>query len=108
MNGRFLEGNATTGIYKEPGLPNLTGITWYGLASQNMDRDYGVFYSVPGTSNFTWVNESSTPKLGFDAERGRKYWHQQTYGTTPTDTIFGNSTTVQPKSYTVMYIIKIK
>ena len=108
LDNRFLEGDATPGIFREPGLPNSTG--QFGSFLANGDWAKGAFKSYRryesaspmGSSGSIWYGET------FDLENGRKYWHQQTYGTAPTDTIFGNSTTVQPKSYTVYYIMKMK
>lgn len=106
LDGHFLEGNTTIRIFKEPGLPNITGNS--GNAN---------FLDKGGTGCFAQWIKSFAPWGGsgylrwsviFDAESGRKYWHQQTYGTVPSDIIYGNSNTVQPKSYTVMYIIKVK
>lgn len=105
LDNRFLEGDATPGIFKEPGLPNI--IYTQRHAGGNNDYTQGAL-SITGWGGGYSNGVMPWSATYFDAESGRKYWHQQTYGTTPTDTIFGNSTTVQPKAYTVMYIIKVK
>jgi len=110
LDNRFLEGDATPGIFKEPGLPNITGKMTLGNGSSAGGTHVGSYYYIGyfGSLAFAKYDGNWGYWYGFDAELGRKYWHQQTYGTAPTDTIFGNSTTVQPKSYTVYYIIKMK
>ena len=93
LDNRFLEGDAIPGIYKEPGLPNITG---YFSADA---RDYalnGAFYQKTrnGTNTEGGDSASMSYKFDFDASKSNP--------------IYGKSITVQPRSYTVYYIIKIK
>lgn len=108
LTGRFLEGTLSApNRYIEAGLPNITGhlslitggTSGNGAFKNVWDQVVPVIVAGYGEKIIT---------TDFDAESGRKYWHQQTYGTVPTDAIYGNSNTVQPKAYTVYYIIKIK
>lgn len=87
--GRFAEGAATSGSYHEAGLPNITGQT---LAFAGFDN--GAFrtgnlysYSAPGATNAHTMTVNT-----FNASR--------------VSSVYGASTTVQPKSFTVRYIIK--
>ena len=94
--GRFLEGaNANVGTYKDAGLPNITG--YIGVAVGDWNTAEGAFYnngsagsSKTGGSSFGSEYYTATKK--FDASRS--------------SSIYGNSNTVQPASFTVNYIIK--
>ena len=94
-------------------MPNITGTFNQGANLHNMSsrRTVGSFYSL-GTEypvgDAPTYNGNWQAIYAFDAERGRKYWHQQTYGNIPIDSIFGNSTTVQPPAVTVRYYIRAK
>ena len=86
--GRFAEGAATSGSYKSAGLPNITGQT---LAFSGYDK--GAFrtgtligYATPIAAGHTMTVNT------FDASR--------------VSSVYGASTTVQPNSFTVRYIIK--
>ena len=103
LSDRFLEGTTTTPkIFKEAGLPNITGMggnvqhvfasldlhnsalatTWTGTSSANL------YFHVGDTTN-----GNGTGQLIFNAS-----W---------SNSIYGNSDTVQPKSYTVYYIMRV-
>ena len=88
--GRFAEGASEAGSYHEAGLPNITGM--HGIETVYAD---GAFWfdkaiSKPGSvSSSASVNDFM---IHFDASR--------------CSSIYGNSTTVQPPSYTVRKIIK--
>lgn len=97
LNGRFLEG--TTGSprsFKDAGLPNITGTT----ANSNDINGYkhvftGAFYWSYNDSSARYANDCdgySVARIGFDASR--------------CSSIYGNSETVQPASFTVRYYIK--
>ena len=95
LDNRFLEGDANIGIFKNPGLPNIKGSvdnnvrdtigTDEGALSQPINS---TFYLARGTGSYKYG------KLEFDASLSNP--------------IYGASTTVQPKSYTVYFIMKIK
>lgn len=99
LTDRFLEGTiATPGMFKEPGLPNISGT--FQLDSRYNFSDYatGVFkvqsFSQPWYQFDGGPNWIGTIVYQFDANK--------------INPIYGASTTVQPKAYTVMYIIKVK
>ena len=96
LTGKFLEGNATAGINKEAGLPNITGNFPTAIPSSTTNEFSqwnGIIYSQSNTQ--TNITTGSGPRLmsiRFDASHDSD--------------IYGNSTTVQPSSITVRYIIK--
>lgn len=103
LTGRFLEGvTSDAGKTKEAGLPNIKatfrgggpfGDTWSNNAVSG-----AVYYAKPAgyranshINNSPWFDAAD---LALDASRSSK--------------IYGKSSTVQPASYTVLYIIKQK
>lgn len=95
---KFIEGSATAGTEKSAGLPNITGTltTRGGLNASFPISSSGAFSHSAGTSN-TWSmtlqNTSANRDVyGFDASAS--------------NSIYGNSTTVQPPALTMQYIIK--
>ena len=97
LRDRFLEGVGSASAvnkYIEAGLPNLKG---YMISWKFTDSDGKLFYWDEYTGNWTNTrNGGSDPtwRTHFDAS---KY-----------NSIYGRSTTVQPDSYTVYYIIRLK
>ena len=116
LSSRFLEGTTTTPkTFKDAGLPNITGDingdqgnmnnldtepfsladTWKtqgSLSTYDIRKDH-IFYSAKSLndgSDYTF----STYGLHFDASKSNP--------------IYNNSDTVQPKSYTVYYIMRVK
>lgn len=99
LRGRFLQGSETSvGQYISAGLPNLIGEFDAGELTYGAWQAYtsGVFYAYHGNRyNHTANGQPGLYHiLGFDASRCNH--------------IYGNSDTVQPASYTVYYIMKIK
>ncbi len=95
LRDRFIEGAGTNALatYLEAGLPNITGTT---QTSDDLSTNGGAFNVVGpfGTTNsaiayFQLVNEY---QVSFDASRSSP--------------IYGKSSTVQPKSLCLNYIIK--
>ncbi|MFI3272974.1 MAG: hypothetical protein R3Y11_12900, partial [Pseudomonadota bacterium] len=96
LAGRFLEGaSGTVRSYKAAGLPNIEGEfmfeagtkgTWLGAMSSNT----GTLQTI------TSINSSVTTHTR----------NAQAFDASKSNSIYGNSTTVQPKSYTVNYLIK--
>ena len=102
-SGEFLESSNTAGITRAAGLPNITG--QYDLSSDiasfinsSIAKTSGAFtkantLAYPCTNRPGWrVGESETQDVAFDASLS--------------NSIYGASNTVQPKSLTVKYIIK--
>lgn len=94
LTDKFIQGNATSGTEHSAGLPNITGqigVSRYGASPSGSgafitDEILATEYAAPGG------NGIATSLLGFDASRS--------------SAIYGNSTTVQPPSVTMRYIIK--
>ena len=87
---KFLQGHTTAGTVRSAGLPNITGRFVQG----NWDNNYtqGAFYQT-GEMGGPCAHKSDNRYLGyFDASRS--------------NSIYGNSTTVQPPAVTVRYCIK--
>ena len=91
--GRFLQGSATAGTYKEAGLPNITGSI--------LDNCFG---HLPGGTgaiianaevSYNYTNSGTVINfyggVSFDASRS--------------STIYGNSATVQPPAFTTKIYI---
>ena len=91
-DNRFLEFSSTRGTKKNAGLPNITGIFGTrGLEANGAYFDNGCFYNAGGFA-YAGGADTSALKVGFNASRS--------------NSIYGNSNTVQPKSLTVRAIIK--
>lgn len=104
LSERFLEGTTTTPkTFKDAGLPNITG------DGGNIQHIFAGVDQRSGALSTRWTGES-----GFDAE-----FHLNGYGygngagkmlldASQSNPIYGASDTVQPKSYTVYYIMRVK
>ena len=97
LAGRFLEGTTgTSGSFKDAGLPNITGTTANSSDLNSYPHVFtGAFYwSYDDTSarNANDQDGASVARIAFDASR--------------CSSIYGNSETVQPASFTVRYYIK--
>lgn len=93
--GRFLEGNQVAGTVKEAGLPNITGQT-------NCDG----FYSRNSTGALFATNRVNTNYAGNDYAMFHLVYNAIAIDASKSNSIYGNSTTVQPPSVTVRYFIK--
>ena len=96
LTDRFLQGSTTSGTVKDAGLPNIVGSHNQSLASNTSAQDmrgYGAF-----SINYqpkTAANNGGGQyliQLGFDASRS--------------NSIYGNSSTVQPPALTCLICIK--
>lgn len=94
---QFLEGSTTPGTYKEAGLPNITASVY------PVDSDEGPFPGKCGATGAisTWKNGNN----GSDGS-GMGGAYNFDFDASRCSTVYGNSSTVQPKSVTVRYIIK--
>ena len=95
-SGKFLEGASTAGTSKDAGLPNITG---YFTADPQYGSirliGYGSFY---GSGAVSWCTGGSSLNININ--------NQLNLDASRSSAIYGNSTTVQPSSLTVRYIIK--
>lgn len=94
--GRFAEGASTSGSYKSAGLPNITGHTIIGTHDDWVQSGaFGLTYpgSITGVYTPTTLSLKMIDcRLDFNASKS--------------NSIYGASTTVQPPSFTTLYIIK--
>lgn len=99
LTNKFIEGSATSGTVKTAGLPDITG--WVrpsilSLANAVNDVGSGVFSSSGQTDT------SKKPQIG---GAGGSYFNLK-FNASNSNAIYGNSSTVQPPSLTMRYIIK--
>lgn len=94
--GRFLEGNQVAGTVKEAGLPNITGQT------ECCDG----FWSGKNTGALFATDRSNDNYLGNSYAPFARVYHAIAIDASKSNSIYGNSTTVQPPSVTVRYFIK--
>lgn len=93
LTGRFIQGSDTAGTYIAAGLPNITGQLGHGW-SNGAVTEGGAFrrHSTGGGSSAADAGNGITT-----------YW---TYNASLSNSIYGNSTTVQPPALTMRYYIK--
>ena len=93
---RVVQGAATAGTYKEAGLPNikgnLGGVGQYDVGNYPID---GAFGKTGSTTNIPGAGGGSYYPL-----------YAVDFDTSRSSAIYGNSTTVQPPSLTMLPIIK--
>ena len=101
LTDRFLQGSTTVGTVKNAGLPNITGNRYGGNPNANSgfnELHTGALSEASGTSTYypgTVVGGTSADNrfgLSFDASRS--------------NSIYGNSSTVQPPTLTCLICIK--
>ncbi len=95
--GEFLEGSSTAGTSKNAGLPNITGATGTVFRSGSLDT---------GTAGTGALRTNYNSEGNFASGGMRCSWKNIVFNASFYNSIYGNSTTVQPKSLTVRYIIK--
>ena len=93
--GRFLEGNQVAGTVKEAGLPNITGQT--NCDSFDSRNSTGALFA---TNQFMDYHVATMGGMLFNP------YHAIAIDASKSNSIYGNSTTVQPPSVTVRYFIK--
>ena len=93
--GRFAEGAATSGSYKSAGLPNITGAMGSFFANDYNELD-GALYNT-GHYDANMIYHDRDLKASF---------FNIVFNANKSNSIYGNSNTVQPNSFTVRYIIK--
>lgn len=91
LRGMYPQGaTENIGTVKEPGLPNIIG-SWSPVNSWMISATYGAFYVIGNSKTYKQATTSHTtalyPAFGLNASLY--------------NSIYGNSTTVQPPSYTL-------
>ena len=92
---RFLQGSATAGTYKEAGLPNVNGFT----------NHIGSFHSIVNDSGA--LITSGTGKISSFSVPGNIncYEKELKFNASKSNSIYGNSNTVQPPAFTARIYI---
>lgn len=93
---RFIEGSSTAGIVRNAGLPNITGRLPNTRYFTDQFKPDGAFRLASTTYNQQWENGSTDTST---------YYHIS-FNASYSNSIYGSSSTVQPKSITVQYYIK--
>ena len=93
--GRFAEGAATSGSYKSAGLPNITG-DMGNMLGIGANHSNGALF-ITSANNTWWVK---------DQPNGGTSQYAFSFNANKSSSIYGNSTTVQPPSFTTRFIIK--
>lgn len=93
-DNRFVEFHSTRGTKKNAGLPNITGRIGGTTGNAGADQSSGAFYKENTSPNLWWANDSM------------QGWCRYQFNASRSSSIYGASTTVQPKSLTVRAIIK--
>ena len=106
---KFVEGSATSGTVKSAGLPNITGyISFRTIASTDNNLMMGKYDIFPYTGSFykttkSWSGSHSALSVAvyspYDIE-------QLNMDASLSNSVYGNSNTVQPPALTMRYIIK--
>lgn len=100
LSGRFLQGSTSSaGSFISAGVPNITGSSGTALVSGGSDW---TGTRGEGALRITYLNKSNVNMVG-----GAKYM-SLTFDASRCSSIYGNSSTVQPPAYTVLYIMKVK
>lgn len=106
LNGRILQGAETAGEYKEAGLPNITGGLCSQMFANKNDIDGGLRADLDQWSGALCTHVWSANAIGFNSYAGgNHYGGQARFNASKSNSIYGNSTTVQPPAYTVRYYI---
>ena len=89
---KFAQGSTTVGTVKSAGLPNITG---------SFKENYGWGYTTTGAFKTT-----STTSSSIDAHPGGVVNNDVNFDASGSNSIYGNSTTVQPPALTLLPCIK--
>lgn len=95
LRNRFIQGaNSNTGEIKEAGLPNITGKFYHDTNARAGLSGAFVSYENTGRQNLANDTPTNSGLITFDASKS--------------NSIYGNSSTVQPPAVCINYIIKAK
>lgn len=100
LTDKFIQGNATSGTVKSAGLPNITG----GI--QFVSAEGSEFYSANGAFMDSPKTSANAGRLGTTISADYKTLSGINLNASKSNSIYGNSTTVQPPALTMQYIIK--
>ena len=86
LNGRYLRADSTPGTMIDAGLPNITGDMWTNAGRNSADNG-AIKYTANVGGGGSKDSDTGTGHVNFDASRS--------------SSIYGNSDTVTPLTYTV-------
>lgn len=99
LTDRFVQGSATAGSVKNAGLPNL-----YGSITASILSWAGNSGTVIGNGVFVKSGETLT-SLKFQSGSSGSYFPGIVFNASEHNSIYGNSTTVQPPALTMKFAI---
>jgi microcystin-dependent protein len=97
---KFVEGSATSGTVKGAGLPNIQGSLAVGVVGAS------TWDVRTATGAFSTPSATSAQRLKSPGMDTRTASGQIAFSASDSNSIYGNSTTVQPPALTMLYIIK--
>jgi microcystin-dependent protein len=93
LTDKFVQGSGTVGTVKSAGLPNITGsVGEIECHKINMSKSGALSYTTPSGGYTGQSGNIAHTTIGFNAKSS--------------NSIYGNSTTVQPPAVTMRYMIK--
>jgi microcystin-dependent protein len=95
LTDRFLQGSTSVGTVKDAGLPNIEGYTSSGA----------MYFEIGTNGALTGRNSNSNRNLN-TYEVSYKYANELYFNASDSNSIYGNSTTVQPPALTCLICIK--
>ena len=100
LTDKFIEGGATSGTVKSAGLPNIQGEV--NISFQNVQIAIG---DAHGALNYkdAWTSNFNVNVTGSGAVSG--YGGRMRFDASDSNSIYGNSTTVQPPALTMQFAI---
>lgn len=96
---KFVQGNATAGTVKSAGLPNITG----GFSNRAWSNGSGILDAYGAVLDSGRVGAAVNP---YGTGTGTPAAQKIEFNASRSNSIYGNSTTVQPPAVTMRYIIK--
>lgn len=94
---KFVEGSATAGTVKNAGLPNITGMVRPLDGILNINASYSGAFTTTSLDN---------PERTLEVGNFGNSVREVNFNASLSNSIYGNSTTVQPPALTMQYIIK--
>lgn len=99
LTDKFIQGSGTAGSVKNAGLPNITGKVTYITADAPLANEG----QYPTRGAFRWNNQNTITKTSVISGDGSR---DLDFDASRVNSIYGNSSTVQPPALTMRYYIK--
>ena len=107
LTDKFIQGSGTAGTVKAAGLPNFSG--WIGGEQGNLGDGMGLFRASDGNLVKLTNEYPKAPKesdTGWAGSSANKAYGRAVINGKYSNSIYGNSSTVQPPALTMRYYIK--